>query len=282
VRLRPPVLEAHFLVFGDVILPYRVTFVLSMFDGSDKNQGIARRAIGHLLTGLTAIDVAYLRNHPEAPLLRQSGVQIVDRTDHPLTVLTQSPTHQEDWRDVGTCLRLGAGHWEDLACWRAAEQIVRSRIPAQPPTKAVETARVFPHTPELRVTFVLSMFGPAGDREVADEALGCMLRALTSVDADYLHAHPEVPLLYQSGVRYQEEPPGQEDWQDVAACTRLGNGDCEDLACWRAAELVVRCHVGAAPTFISRDRANGGRLFHIQDKYPDGRVEDPSRRLGMR
>ena len=58
--------------------------------------------------------------------------------------------------------------------------------------------------------------------------------------------------------------------------------NCEDLACWRAAELRVRYGIAAEPTFIWKVRPGGGYLYHIQVLYPDGRIEDPSRRLGMR
>jgi hypothetical protein len=58
--------------------------------------------------------------------------------------------------------------------------------------------------------------------------------------------------------------------------------NCEDLACWRSAELRVRDKIEAKPTFIWKIRPSGGYLYHIQVKYPDGRIEDPSRRLGMR
>ena len=135
-----------------------------------------------------------------------------------------------------------------------------------------------------RVTFVLSLFGgeAQGDRSVAHRAIAHMLRALTLIDRDFLVAHPETPSLYESGVQYEEEPPGQEDWQDVRTTLTLQKGDCEDLACWRAAELQVRHGIKAWPTFVWRVRPSGGLLYHIQVRWPDGRVEDPSRRLGMR
>jgi hypothetical protein len=133
-----------------------------------------------------------------------------------------------------------------------------------------------------RVTFVLDVFGREKDRPVAHQSVAEMLRALTCIDCAYLRQNPGVPLLYQSGVRYEEEPPGQDDWQDIPTTLRMGAGDCEDLACWRAAELQVRSGLPAWPTFYYRNRAGGGLLYHIQVRYPDGRVEDPSRRLGMR
>jgi hypothetical protein len=133
-----------------------------------------------------------------------------------------------------------------------------------------------------RITFVLNLFKGEEDRELSHATLRAMLLALMHIDMLYLRAHPEVPLLFKSGVRYAEEPPGQEDWQDIPTTLKLGWGDCEDLACWRAAELRVRHGIQAEPTFIWKLRPNGGYLYHILVKYPDGRIEDPSRTLGMR
>ena len=91
----------------------------------------------------------------------------------------------------------------------------------------------------------------------------------------------QVPLGL-GGIYYEEEPPGQEDWQDLLTCMKLKASDCEDLACFRAAELRVRHGIMARPTFVHRVRPNGGNLYHVQVQYPDGRIEDPSRVLGMR
>lgn len=138
-----------------------------------------------------------------------------------------------------------------------------------------------------RVTFCLNLYKHEYDRPIAHRAVAHLLRALTLADIDYLRHHPETPLLYQSGVRYEEEPIGQEDWQDIPTTLELGYGDCEDLCCWRAAEYHVRFGVPAWPTFVWRHKPNGGLLYHIQVRIPGKNgapdsVEDPSRRLGMR
>jgi len=133
-----------------------------------------------------------------------------------------------------------------------------------------------------RITFVLNLFKGEQDRELSHASLKTLLMALMHVDILYLRAHPETPRIFESGVRYAEEPPGQEDWQDIPTTLKLGIADCEDLSCWRAAELRVRHGVQAEPTFIWKLRPNGGYLYHILVRYPDGRIEDPSRTLGMR
>lgn len=133
-----------------------------------------------------------------------------------------------------------------------------------------------------RLTFCIDLFNGPNERELSHRALDLLLRALTQINMNYLKAHPEAPNLYDAGVRYQEEPEGREDWQDIPTTIDLKNGDCEDLACWRAAELRVRQGINASPTFTWKLRPEGGYLYHIQVKYPDGRIEDPSRKLGMR
>lgn len=113
------------------------------------------------------------------------------------------------------------------------------------------------------------------------------------------------PLLYQSGVRYGEEPPGREWWQTVV--DNLGevgkspsHTDCEDIAAHRTAELrVLPIYFCPAPLLPAVARAlnsgamqgiparticvrTGTRVYHAVTQWPDGRIEDPSRVLGMR
>jgi hypothetical protein len=56
--------------------------------------------------------------------------------------------------------------------------------------------------------------------------------------------------------------------------------NCEDLCCWRVAELWHR-GIQAMP-FPRLERAEGGQLWHILVLWPDGREEDPSAILGMK
>lgn len=45
------------------------------------------------------------------------------------------------------------------------------------------------------------------------------------------------PALSATDVRYRREPRGRERWQTAADTFRLGQGDCEDLAVYLAADL---------------------------------------------
>lgn len=108
-------------------------------------------------------------------------------------------------------------------------------------------------------------------------ALIPLLQSLTALNHRYLKER-WTP-LYESGVRYQRERRGQEQWAAVPIVLERGHGDCEDLACWRAAELQHR-GIGARAIALEKPRRRG-RLFHVVTQYPDGRIEDPSRKLGM-
>lgn len=132
-------------------------------------------------------------------------------------------------------------------------------------------------------------------------AIKPILEALTTVDLVYLSTH-HVPLLYQSGVRYQEEPRQRmpkgdrpnEEFASVPVVYGRGWGDCDDLAPWRCAEL--RKLGFNAKIRVQWKKFPNGKLFHIvvrrdnnvpdfnpryMTRTPQGVIEDPSRALGM-
>jgi len=132
-------------------------------------------------------------------------------------------------------------------------------------------------------------------------AIKPILEALTTVDLIYLTTH-HVPLLYQSGVRYQEEPRQSmtgserpiEEFASVPEVFARKWGDCDDLAPWRCAEL--RKLGFQARIRVQWKKFPNGKMFHIvvrrdgnvPDFNPrymvrDGNtvIEDPSRALGM-
>lgn len=132
-----------------------------------------------------------------------------------------------------------------------------------------------------RISFVLDDLFTPETREMSDAVLGFLLTALTAIDLLYLQKNPKTPLLMDSGVVYQEEPPGCEDWANIPLMLKLGWGDCEEISCWRAAELQAR-GVPARAGFTKQTQADGTMLYHITVILPDGTIEDPSRQLGMR
>ncbi len=117
-----------------------------------------------------------------------------------------------------------------------------------------------------------------------------MLAELLARDELFIRLNPRTPLLYESGVFYEREPPGQELWLPIPWVLMrrdIGRGaDCEDLACWRAAELRVR---GEPPhwkpenatVFHTNRMTPKGRLYHILVRRASGHAEDPSVILGM-
>lgn len=85
------------------------------------------------------------------------------------------------------------------------------------------------------------------------------------------------PALYESTVQYVREPRGSEVWQTPRHAYSTKAADCEDLACWRSAELWAAGETAARP-IVKRISA---RLRHIQVRRADGTIEDPSLILGM-
>jgi hypothetical protein len=129
----------------------------------------------------------------------------------------------------------------------------------------------------------LELFQTEQTRPESEAILAMLLECLTAANQMYLRAHPSTPPLYSSGVRYMREPPGEEEWNTIPVCLAEwshGRGsDCEDLACWRVAELRA-AGIPASPVFYFRRRAQLS-IYHIVVRLPDGRIEDPSSKLGM-
>jgi len=105
------------------------------------------------------------------------------------------------------------------------------------------------------------------------------LQALCDINV-WLLRHRQFPSIYNGRIKYAAEGPNKEDWYTVEDIHKYGYGDCEDLACARAAEYVVR-GINAYPD-CSHKWIGGILLIHIFVRFPDGRIEDPSKQLGMK
>jgi hypothetical protein len=111
-----------------------------------------------------------------------------------------------------------------------------------------------------------------------------------------------IPLLYDSGVRYKEDPPGEENWKDILAVLKDGHADCDRLVAWRVAELRAMFGIPAEPiikwqqvpknVMISLGHPEhmvppeGISMVHVCVGWPgwqhdESLVEDPSKALGM-
>lgn len=133
-----------------------------------------------------------------------------------------------------------------------------------------------------------------------------ILRPLIKINQLLLRLHPELPTLYNSGVKYRGEPnAGQyEDFANVLQVYDRQWGDCDDLVALRVAEIREREKRPAEPLIYWRPRKTGGRWHFQLRHWPDaaaykqfaaaikgdkraiqlgglGEVEDPSRLLGM-
>lgn len=268
---------------------YRITFVLNLFKGENDRE-LSHASLKTLLMALMHLDVLYLRAHPETPLLiGPDGTGPVK--------YAEEPPGQEDWQDIPTTLKLG---WGDCLPTRTLVTLVTNK--RQVPIWTLRVGDVIVGDEGMRTT--VKAVALTGEKPI--------LRFRLS-NSRVLYCSPEHRLLLRNGaeirakdvVRGMElrslpgvEPPcvlgrceePKEQCCDITTDTGrfyLPESDvvvhnCEDLACWRAAELRVRHNIMAEPTFIWKLRANGGYLYHILVKYPDGRIEDPSRTLGMR
>lgn len=108
--------------------------------------------------------------------------------------------------------------------------------------------------------------------------LTALLEALVVANVGWLKRNPGTPKLYASGVRYSKDRWG-ERFSDIPTTLRRKRGDCEDLSCWRVAELLLE-GVAASP-YVLEQRGPRGPVFHIMVATGGG-LEDPSARLGMR
>lgn len=121
------------------------------------------------------------------------------------------------------------------------------------------------------------------DLDRSRKAVCCLMLGLSLANVEFLRMMQRkgirVPRLYDGDVHYQREE-GTENWQDIPNILHNGTGDCEDLACFRTAEYLFR-GIKATPYVTWRKDGANGTILHAVLRLPDGRIEDPSRALGM-
>ena len=138
-----------------------------------------------------------------------------------------------------------------------------------------------------RPTFAVDPIGeehPNGV-EMALRAMGHLLTALVAIDEDFLRAFPGTPRLYQSGVVYDRmqaevDACGDDAWADIPHILAARAGDCEDLACWRVAELRVVDGLDATVAVLFQPGGDGvtrpKHLYHILVRWPEGLPRYPA------
>jgi hypothetical protein len=113
---------------------------------------------------------------------------------------------------------------------------------------------------------------PERDEFDRARALELLLTGLVALNVAIMERY-DLPPLYESGVRYRED---RRMWRHALAVLEAGRVDCKSLAAYRAAELIRK---GAdARVVVNR---TGRKTLHAR-VLVDGRIEDPSRRLGMK
>ena len=88
-----------------------------------------------------------------------------------------------------------------------------------------------------------------------------------------------LPTLYRSGVRYATDDA--ELFCDPATTFKRQTADCANLSLWLLCELRNRGYQCGFRIALVNRRPGGGRLYHVQVRLADGRILDPSVRLGM-
>jgi hypothetical protein len=133
-----------------------------------------------------------------------------------------------------------------------------------------------------KITFASVIFDKDVNREYTEFYLLHMLEGMARSDEEWLRLYPTPP-LFKSGVVYNNETTGREDWQDIPTTLESGKGDCKDLAAWYTAE--IRSRGGKARCFIRWRKVDGHTTYHVLVlvTLANGKrvIVDPSRRLGM-
>lgn len=115
------------------------------------------------------------------------------------------------------------------------------------------------------------------------------LRLATQIAVRELRANPWLPPLYKSDVRWKRDkctaamkaiPGACEPFKSPLQTYKDKEGDCDDVAPWRAAELIVYGR-GRYPNAVAVSKRSPGIGYHVLVERGDGTTEDPSKRLGM-
>jgi hypothetical protein len=110
--------------------------------------------------------------------------------------------------------------------------------------------------------------------------LNAALEATTRLNESLLqeNAIPTFERALKQGIKWQPEPPGDENFDHGGTVFKRGWGDCDDLAPYHAASLRNSGEDPAATAIVKR---TGPKLWHAVVRRGDGSIDDPSKRAGM-
>lgn len=139
--------------------------------------------------------------------------------------------------------------------------------------------------PDITLDFYIFKDSSEENRHYSQKAVLLMLEGMVSVNRLWLRLNPNTPKLYNSGAVYMRETV--EEWRDIPTILLNRGGDCEDLGCYRVAEL--RNEGVWCQPFLKWRRYGNFWLYHVQVAHMEtrkgraciARIEDPSRVLGM-
>lgn len=129
-------------------------------------------------------------------------------------------------------------------------------------------------------SFVLSVFQGRQDKDISYEVMEAAVEFLVRVDQAEIKRY-NLPSLYKTGIVYEHSEPRHDTaWKDAISAYDTGLGNCKVLAAYLIAwnrNRGIRCKPFLVQTINDDDTQD----WHVAVEYADGRVEDPSKRLGM-
>jgi hypothetical protein len=185
-----------------VIAVYKVCYVIGTMDPVER-----ALALGKVLRALSRINREWLLDHP----LGRNALDDVRVVPEPRDI--------DIWHDLPTILRTKTATLPELRCAKAAIEAQDTGRLVVPPLTTIDDE-------QTRFTVATDLFNGDDERGLSNRVLCHLLVALTAIDAMFLRRHPEFPGVYDGLVRYEEEPLGQEDWQDPATSVAIGTADC--------------------------------------------------------
>jgi hypothetical protein len=107
-----------------------------------------------------------------------------------------------------------------------------------------------------------------------------LLNWLAQENALFLRQRPDLPFLYDSGVRYEREQT--ELWSDYYYMLEQGHEDCDALAAARAGELIARGAEALQPRYLADTDRYLRDLGIDVDRWEARKAWEGARRRGLR